>query len=98
MFNLNYKCLIIILLTIYCVKSQSSHEFHHRKRCSRVLSDALSLLCGKIYNMPSASQFDDSNGPGIVEECCYHACSVSQLEKYCGNPTSNKSEQSQKDT
>lgn len=56
--------------------------------CSRSLSDALYLACkDRGYNEPfSYSSEDDpqeSDGPGLAEECCYRQCSYAQLEQYC---------------
>ncbi|XP_011145815.1 insulin-like growth factor I isoform X1 [Harpegnathos saltator] len=55
--------------------------------CSRNLSDALYLVCRERgYNSYSYSDDDETqvdNGPGLVDECCYHACSYEQLERYC---------------
>ncbi|XP_015429190.1 PREDICTED: uncharacterized protein LOC107185927 [Dufourea novaeangliae] len=56
--------------------------------CSKSLSDALYLTCkGRGYNEPfSYSGEDDpqdTDGPGLAEECCYRQCSYTQLEQYC---------------
>ncbi|KAL7303194.1 hypothetical protein TKK_0004397 [Trichogramma kaykai] len=56
--------------------------------CSRSLSDALYLLCkDRGYNEPFSSSDEEeirhATGPGLVEECCYNACSIQQMEQYC---------------
>ncbi|XP_076169041.1 insulin-like growth factor 2 [Ptiloglossa arizonensis] len=60
--------------------------------CSRSLSDALALACkDRGYNEPFSYSAEtdpqDSMGPGLVEECCYHQCSFSHLQQYCKQDT-----------
>ena len=58
--------------------------------CSKSLSDALYLICqGRGYNSPFSYSGEDeqrtsnTNGPGLVDECCLQSCSIKQLELYC---------------
>ncbi|XP_063975678.1 insulin-1-like [Diachasmimorpha longicaudata] len=80
--------LLYVLSVFSYVKSAPVME---QKRCSKSLSDALKLVCNGVYNEPFSYSGEDNirpaSGPGIVEECCYRACSVAQLETYC-KPTS----------
>lgn len=68
--------------------------------CSRSLSDALYLICqGRGYNSPfSYSSEDDTrttntNGPGLVDECCLQSCNIKQLELYCKPPNDDSTSQ-----
>ena len=69
----------------------SIHHLHrHRRRairlCSSNLSDAMFLLCkNRGFNDPfgSGESGGRSKGPGLVEECCYNACTIEQMEAYC---------------
>lgn len=78
----------LVLLTLLDTVGGIPYKRSLLRLCSKSLSDALYLACkGRGYNEPfSYSGEDDSQdsvGPGLAEECCYHQCSYSQLEQYC---------------
>ncbi|XP_029051075.2 uncharacterized protein LOC114879882 [Osmia bicornis bicornis] len=78
----------LVLLTLLDTVGGIPYKRSLLRLCSKSLSDALFLACnGRGYNEPfSYSGEDDpqdSVGPGLAEECCYHQCSYSQLEQYC---------------
>ncbi|XP_012141493.1 uncharacterized protein LOC100880980 [Megachile rotundata] len=78
----------LVLLTLLVTVNGTPYKRSLLRLCSKNLSDALYLACkGRGYNEPfSYSGEDDpqdSLGPGLAEECCYHQCSYAQLEQYC---------------
>jgi hypothetical protein len=83
--------LLLALTEAGPVLAGSGHRRFYRRAvrlCSRSLSDALYLLCkDRGYNEPFSSSGETevrhTTGPGLVEECCYNACSIEQMEQYC---------------
>ncbi|KAL6265604.1 hypothetical protein P5V15_002398 [Pogonomyrmex californicus] len=78
---------LVFLNVLYTIDGQVSYKKARlQKLCSRKLSDALHIVCQERgYNEPYSSSNEDNTGVyrGVVEECCYHACTYEQLERYC---------------
>ena len=86
--------LALALLLALGPQAAAANNIHRRfyrravRLCSRSLSDALYLLCkDRGYNEPFSNSGETevrhTTGPGLVEECCYNACSLEQMEQYC---------------
>ncbi|CAK9823711.1 Insulin-like peptide [Anthophora retusa] len=78
----------LVLLTVLDTVNGIPYKRSLLRLCSKSLSDAMNLACkGRGYNEPfsysSEDDPQDSQGPGLAEECCYHQCTYSQLEQYC---------------
>ncbi|XP_025992624.1 bombyxin B-5 isoform X2 [Solenopsis invicta] len=82
---------LVFLCSLYAADAQSNFRRSHirmQKLCSRKLSDALYLICRERgYNEPFSYSNEDEPrvdpGPGLVDECCYHQCTLGMLEAYC---------------
>ncbi|CAK9811312.1 Insulin-like peptide [Anthophora plagiata] len=78
----------LVLLTVLDTVNGIPYKRSLLRLCSKSLSDAMNLACkGRGFNEPfsysSEDDPQDSQGPGLAEECCYHQCSYSQLQQYC---------------
>ncbi|XP_011868154.1 PREDICTED: bombyxin B-5-like [Vollenhovia emeryi] len=89
---LNGAVLLVALVffnVLYAIDAQVIYKKSHvrmQKLCSRKLSDALYTVCRERgYNEPynDEDELETDPGPGLVEECCYHYCTIEQLEQYC---------------
>ncbi|XP_028046271.1 bombyxin B-5 isoform X2 [Monomorium pharaonis] len=82
---------LISLSALHAADAQDTYRKSHikmQKLCSRKLSDALYLVCRERgYNEPFSYSNEDEPrgdpGPGLVDECCYHQCTLGMLEAYC---------------
>lgn len=82
-----------LMLSWHEAEANSVHRRFYRRAvrlCSKNLSDALYLICKDRggYNEPFSNSGEadagrHTTGPGLVEECCYNACSLEQMEQYC---------------
>lgn len=67
------------------------------KLCSTALSNTLAIVCRDHgYNEPFSHSENQQRyslpGPGLVDECCYHSCTIQQLQQYCKAPSEKKSD------
>ncbi|XP_058788705.1 insulin-like growth factor I [Phymastichus coffea] len=79
-----------LMLSWHEAEANSVHRRFYRRAvrlCSKNLSDALYLICKERgFNEPFGNSGEverHASGPGLVEECCYNACSLEQMEQYC---------------
>ncbi|CAL7938798.1 unnamed protein product [Xylocopa violacea] len=84
----------LVLLTLLDTVNGIPYKRALLRLCSTNLSDALQLACkDRGYNEPFSysgeDDAQDSVGPGLTEECCYHQCTYTQLQQYCMPDTNN---------